>query len=124
MRSAHVVSVLAVTLCLQPGAAGADVPVAPPPRLVVYTAPTPRPAGFTGEVAKRALIDLMETRPGGLVSKPDIKKFGDEAVKVYDYPGVAGWGPFTLNLAEMKYEFTTGNLTPPNVWIMGYEGSF
>src|SRR4051794_35152696 len=109
MRNALAGSALTLVVLLSPSARAADLPVAPPPRPVGYVAPLPRPAGSTGAGAKRALIDLMETRQNGLVSQPDIKKFGDVAAEPNPHNlGEAWWGPFTLDLAEMKYRFETG----------------
>jgi hypothetical protein len=88
----------------------------------------PRPAGFTAEKAKQALIGLMETRDKAPVCRADIKKFGEVAAEVDENNlGVAHWGPFTLNLADMRYRFRVGGGKPGEpggFWFMVYEGTF
>src|SRR5262245_11211601 len=86
MRYATLGSILAATVLVAVNGQAADFP----------TAPRPRPAGFTAEKAKQALIGLMETRDGAPVCRADIKKFAEVATEVREYElGVADWGPFT-----------------------------
>ena len=118
MRNICFGSVVAITVLAVSSGSAAALP----------TAPLPRPAGFTAEKAKRALIGLMETRDEAPVSRADIKKFGEVAAEVdKDNLGEADWGPFTLDLANMQYRFRVGGGQPGGpggVWFMEYEGKF
>ncbi|AWM36054.1 hypothetical protein GobsT_61910 [Gemmata obscuriglobus] len=71
---------------------------------------------------------LMETRDEAPVCRADLKTFGAVAAKVDpDDLGVARWGPFTLNLADMSYRFRVGGGKPGGpggFWFMVYEGKF
>src|SRR5262245_21353044 len=117
MRTVYFASCVAVFL-IMPGGRAADLPVAP----------SPRPAGFTAEKAKQALIGLMETRNEAPVCRADIKTFGEVVPEVDENNlGLAYWGPFTLDLASMRYRFSVGGGKPGGpggFWRAEYEGAF
>jgi len=116
MRHVSVYSIVVVAGLIVPTGQAEELP----------TAPLPRPAGFTAAKAKQALIGLMETREQAPVCRADIKKFGEVAVSVVpDDLGRASWGPFTLDLAGMRYRFRVGSQPgQPGFWFMEYEGRF
>lgn len=118
MRNFSLGAVVALTAFAAASVSAADLP----------TAPRPRPAGFTAEKAKQALIGLMETRNDAPVCRADIKTFGTVAVKAdADDRGVARWGPFTFNLADTSYRFRVGGGKPGEpggFWFMEYHGKF
>lgn len=122
-------AVVALTVLTASSGSAADLPTAPEPRPAgLSTAPRPRPAGFTAEKAKQALLGLMATRDKAPVCRADIKTFGEAVAEVgEDDLGVAYWGPFTLNLADMSYRFRVGGGKPGGpggFWFMAYEGTF
>jgi hypothetical protein len=115
MRNVRVCSIVVVAVLVVPSARAADLP----------SAPAPRPAGFTAETAKRALLGLMETRDQPPVWRADVKKFADIVAEVApgNY-GTARWGPFTLDLTGPRYLFRVGSGKGPKPWFMAYEGQF
>src|SRR5262245_3844432 len=115
MQNVCFASFVVAAVLVMPCGRAAELPIAP----------TPRPAGFTPEKAKQALIDLMETRELAPDSRADIKKFATVATLVVkDSLGVADWGPFTLDLAGMRYRFRVGSDREAGFWFMEYEGKF
>jgi hypothetical protein len=78
---------------------------------------------LTGEKAKRALLDLMDTRDSGPVSRSDAQRFADEPVKYLD-SGQVTWGPFRLDLPACRYEFGVTYGSEPKMNKAAYEGTF
>ena len=80
------------------------------------------PPTLTGEIAKSALISLIESSKDGVLSSFPIEDW--RSTNVVNEEDWMHWGPITLKLNERIYEFTTTAGPEARLCKMWYRGAF